>query len=322
MRQHAQTHGSDTRRIKPNQNAVGVIGRSVRRNQKRTITQALQFTRSLGIEFYGIKRNPFDRFIRSRHRWIAFEPRDFCALPFVLLQLATWHPSCWAALVADDSRFGCFELAEHLAAIDGYGRAEVVDIHRRIKEREKLIIIFVRDRIEFVRVALRTAYGQPQPDCARRAGAIHDLFDARLFRVYAAFFVDDCVAMKARRHQLRFSLQRVCGLRQQITRKLFNGETIKRLVLIQRLNHPIAVRPHHALAINRVAVGIGIPRLIEPVPPPTLAIMRAAQQSFDLLFVGMGAGVLQKCGKLFRRWQQTRQIQTQAAQQGRLICHW
>ena len=107
-----------------------------------------------------------------------------------------------------ERRFGWFgvrfRLAEHFAALDGHNRALIIDIHRRIEEREHLVILFVRDGIEFVRMALRAAYGQAEPDRARRADAIHHLFNARLFGIHTTFFVDHRVAVKAGGYEVGF----------------------------------------------------------------------------------------------------------------------
>ena len=50
----------------------------------------------------------------------------------------------------------------------------------------------------------------------------------------------------------------------------FDGETIERLIGIERGNNPVAVRPHHPRAIDGVAVRVGVTRLIEERVPRRL----------------------------------------------------
>src|SRR4051812_41884461 len=103
------------------------------------------------------------------------------------------------------------------------------------------------DRIELMRVALSAPDRQPQPNNAGRVDAVDDFLDTKLFGIRSAFLVDQRVTMKAGGNEL---LPRWVG--KQITRELFDRELIKWFVFIQRLNHPIAVRPHRALGVDGV----------------------------------------------------------------------
>ncbi len=67
-----------------------------------------------------------------------------------------------------------------------------------VEESEKLVILALGQRIEFVIVALTAADGQTKKDGPGRIGAIDDGLDAELFLIDAALFVFLRVAMKTR----------------------------------------------------------------------------------------------------------------------------
>jgi len=74
---------------------------------------------------------------------------------------------------------------------------------------------------------------------------------------------------------------------QQISSQLFDDKLIERQVGIEGFDHPIAPSPHVAIAVNLVAVGIGIPRRLEPPERHPLPVTRAAQQPINYLLVGL-----------------------------------
>src|SRR4051794_28375185 len=100
------------------------------------------------------------------------------------------------------------------------------------------------DRIELMRVALSAPDRQPQPNNAGRVDAVDDFLNTKLLGVRSAFLVDQRVAMKTGRNEL---LAR--GVGKQVAGELLDRELIEWFVFIQRLNHPIAVRPHRTLGI-------------------------------------------------------------------------
>ena len=104
-------------------------------------------------------------------------------------------------------------------------------------------------------VALRATNRGAKPDRRRRVDAINQDVKARFFVIHAAFLVQQGVAMKTAGNLL---IQR--GIGQHIACDLLNRELIERHIFVERIDHPIAVLPHHARAIFFVAVGIGIAR--------------------------------------------------------------
>ena len=139
-------------------------------------------------------------------------------------------------------------------------------------------------------VALRAADGQAEPDRARRADAIEDAVDAELLHVDAAFLVGGRVAMEARGDALRFA-----GVREEVAGELFDREAIERQVGVERAHDPVAVFPNTARGVDRVAVAVGIARLIEPPATPAFTVGGRSQQALDGFGIGrlwvLGAGL-------------------------------
>ena len=165
-----------------------------------------------------------------------------------------------------------------------------------IEQRHELVIVAMRNRVELVRVALGAADRQPEPGRPGRGHAVGHRVEAEFERVDSPFLVEHRVSVKARRHLLRNP-----GVRQHVAGKLLDRESIKRQIGVQRLDHPIAVRPDRAPAILFVSVRVGVSRQIEPSPRPSLAVMRRRQQPVNLFLVGIGRTVRNERVDLFRR---------------------
>ena len=65
---------------------------------------------------------------------------------------------------------------------------------------------------------------------------------------------------------------------QQITRQLLDGELVERHVVANRADHPISVRPHHAVAVDRVTVRVGKASLVEPMSSPAFRVVWRVEQ--------------------------------------------
>ncbi|MCG3163389.1 MAG: hypothetical protein JMDDDDMK_04795 [Acidobacteria bacterium] len=107
-----------------------------------------------------------------------------------------------------DLRQNLFALLSDLFVGD-LNRRFVVVVHKRVEA----VILRLRDRVEFVVVALSAIDRQAEERLADGVNAVNDAFDAELFWVNAAFLVEHRISQKARRHPV---VQR--GLRQQISR--------------------------------------------------------------------------------------------------------
>ena len=157
------------------------------------------------------------------------------------------------------------------------------------------------DRIVLVRMALGTTDRQAEPGGAGGVGAIDGSFDAELLRVGAAFLVERCVAMEAGRDDLILR-----GIRQQVARQLLDSELIERHVLVEGVDEPIAPGPDRALAVDGVAVGIGVAGEVEPVAGLTFAIVWRGEQAIDQFFVSVRVSIFDKFIDFLRRRQQAR----------------
>src|SRR5215470_5596544 len=70
-----------------------------------------------------------------------------------------------------------------------------------------------------------------------------------------------------------------------------------------------------AVVVEFVAAAVGVSRQVEPVPSPSLAVMRAGEQAINDLRVSRLGRVLQKLRRLSWRWRQARKIEIDPAQQ-------
>ena len=88
-----------------------------------------------------------------------------------------------------------------------------------------------------------------------------------------------------------------------VTSQLLDQEPVVRLVVVQCVDHVIAIPPGVRLvAVALVAVGLGIAHQIEPVPRPALAVLRTGQQAVDHLRDRIGRPILDKRPNLLRAW--------------------
>src|SRR5262245_37755331 len=69
------------------------------------------------------------------------------------------------------------------------------------------------------------------------------------------------------------------------------------------------------VVVEFVAAAVGVSRQVEPVPSPSLAVMRAGEQAINDFRVSRLGGVLQKLRRLSWRRRQPRKIEIDPAQQ-------
>ena len=159
--------------------------------------------------------------------------------------------------------------------------------HRRlvrvVQAGHYLVVFAVRDRVVLVSVALGAHQGQAEPGRSRGADAVGHGMKAELQRIDPALFVEHRVAVEAGGDPL---IGR--GVRQHVAGDLFDRELIERQVFVERVDHPVAERPHRPRAVLLVAVGVRVPGQVEPAAGPALAVVRRCQQSIDQLRIGVG----------------------------------
>src|SRR5215468_6597363 len=83
-------------------------------------------------------------------------------------------------------------------------------------------------------------------------------------------------------------------VRQQIARQLCDDELIERLVLVERIDYPVAPGPGAAVAIDLIAVRVGVTRGVQPSRRHTLAVTRACEQAIDDFFVSLRRCVVEE----------------------------
>ena len=76
------------------------------------------------------------------------------------------------------------------------------------------------------------------------------------------------------------------ALGQQVAGELLDRELVERHVVVQGFDDPIAIGPHLALAVDRVAVAVGIAGLVEPVAAPAFAVVGGGEELFDVRCIG------------------------------------
>ena len=132
-------------------------------------------------------------------------------------------------------------------------------------------------------VASRAADGQTLPDGECCVDSVDDVLDLKLFRDDTAFRVASMVAVEACRD---FLIER--RVRQQIASQLLNRELIERHVLVEGFEYPVTPTPHVSRTVRLIAVGVCVPRCIEPANRHSLGIARRLQQPIDDTFVSVG----------------------------------
>ena len=125
---------------------------------------------------------------------------------------------------------------------------------------------------------------QAKPDSSRRVDPIDGRGVAELLDVDAPLLVDHRVAMKTGGDSL------VEGrARKQVAGDLLNGEAVKRHVVVEGPDDPVAVGPDRAFPVFLIAIGIGVTGAIEPVSAPALAVMRRGEKPLDQPLVSVRA---------------------------------
>ena len=130
---------------------------------------------------------------------------------------------------------------------------DVVEIGEQLKK------FFLAERVVFVIVTSGAAHGQPEPN--RRSGldAIDHVFDEKFWGQGTALRILPVISIESRSENLEFGC-----IGKHVTGELFDGELIKRHVLMKSLNHPVPPGPIFAFRIILVTIGVGIAGGIEP----------------------------------------------------------
>ena len=111
---------------------------------------------------------------------------------------------------------------------------------------------------------------------------------------------------------LRFSL----GILDLVAGDLLGEKAVERLILVKGIDDVIAVTPSVWLGVVAlVAVRLGVADHVEPMPCPTLAVLRPGQQLVHDFAIGFRRLILQKPPLFLGRRRQADQIEVDAPQQ-------
>src|SRR5207245_5172230 len=140
-----------------------------------------------------------------------------------------------------------------------------------------------RDRIKLVIMAASALDRQPEQRGADAGGHFGEQFLPVYFRIgVAADEMNRAAAAKAGRNQEGSALARVSATSQLVARELLSQKLTVRLILIQGMDHVVAVTPRvRALAVGFVAVGFRVAHDIQPVLSPAFAVVGRSQQALD-----------------------------------------
>ena len=192
----------------------------------------------------------------------------------------------------------------------------------RGEHRLQRVVVFLRNRIELVFVALRALHGDARKGAdgvAHHVVAVEVARELSVDLLLADFLVPDEVPWSSRDEAKRFdAIAR--ARKQRVACDLLLDEPRVRLVLVERADHIVAVRPRVlARLVFVVAVGVGVVDNIEPVARPSLTVARRREQSIDEALVlvagGVGCGVGGVRVNLLRRRRQTDEVEIHAPTQ-------
>ncbi len=246
-----------------------------------------------------------------------------CGLAHVVLPASLCARALWRVL--GERVLGGLQLCAQFGARGLLlGRREVeraLDVAVRIAERPGVVrgvgeerhqpeVVLLAERVVLVVVALRARDRAAEPGGGRRADPIHQHFVQRLGRVDAPFLVGHRIAMESGGDPLR-----ACRAGQHVARNLFHREALERHVGVERLDHPVPIRPHRPQAVRFVAVAVGVAREVEPEARPAFAEVWRGQQPVHHAFIGVGPRVGEERVEFGDGRRQARQVERHATQQ-------
>ena len=217
-------------------------------------------------------------------------------------------------------RIGVAEVAadhpHHVLGGDRVEGARLVGLDAREVRRE-LVVLLLRDRIALVVVAAHAAHGKAEERAA------DDIDDAIEIIREGLLEIRHLVVPHAESIDPRRDEAVEVAVLELVARELLEHEAVVGHVLVERLDHPVAVLPRPALdAVALEAVGLGVAHQVEPVPSPLLAVVRARKQTIEKRRpreVGVGVPRGQERLDLRGRRRQAGQVEVRAAKERKRI---
>ena len=150
-----------------------------------------------------------------------------------------------------------------------------------VEKGKGLVVLFVPDGVVGVAVALHTGHGGTLPHFKGGIDPIQNGGHTEFFIFGSPLVIVHRVAVKSRGRELI-----LCRVGQQIPCQLLNCKLVKRLVGIERTNHPISVGPKGTGDVSFIAFGIRIACEVKPPSSPFFTIGFCIEQLIHGLFVG------------------------------------
>ena len=100
-----------------------------------------------------------------------------------------------------------------------------------------------------------------------------------------------------------------------VSGNLLPNEAVEGPVLVERPDHVVPIAPDVGEGAVIAAVGIGIARNVQPMPPPALAVARVSEQPVDFLTVCVGVGIAGESMHLLGSRGQADEVEIEASQQ-------
>ena len=176
-------------------------------------------------------------------------------------------------------------------------------------------------------VAPCTSDGQAQQAGAQCADDVVELFVAAAFALFLCLLSGEGAGHEEPGGGDRVECASGCGIRlgaglgQQVACDLQSDELVIGHVLVQGPDHEVSILEGTGpVLVERVAVALGKPHQVQPVPSPAFAVVRTGQQSIDLagprrleVLLGLGQESLLVVG---RGWQSD-EVEVEPPQQSR-----
>ncbi len=184
------------------------------------------------------------------------------------------------------------------------------------------VVVGRADSIELVVVTPCAGERQPEQRTAGHVDLIVDDIEPRLLLIGFGQCLRPDHQIAGRDDPPRVGLDRV-GRRQQIAGELLDEELVVRQIAIEGVDDVVAIPPgelHHRVGVVRGRLGVA--HHVEPMPGPTLAVMRRIEQPVHDPFIRLRRVIAQKCGDLVGRRRESGQIERDSPQQRQLVGRW
>ena len=185
------------------------------------------------------------------------------------------------------------------------------------------VVVVRADGVVLVVVAAGAADGQPEETAGRHVDAVVALVGACNRRIGDVEVPRSAAEKAETAHRVRLFVPF-----EQIAGELRLGEQVVGHVVVERLDHPIAVDVGRGVFLAPGRAGreparivLAIARHVEPVATPALAVVRRCEQPVDDLLESVGRGVVDELLDLFGRRRQSDQVEAGAAEEPAPVGH-